>query len=89
MVYICVENFELKILSEIKLNKQIDDSFNIFIFLWKNSKNKLVWVYVNFSINKPKMAQFKKIKFLIILKLNFNGGQFYEKTLNFGYFKKL
>ena len=36
------------------------------------------------------MARFFKFKFLITLKLNFNGGQFYKKkTLNFGYFKKL
>ena len=53
------------------------------------NKNKLVRVLVNFSINKPKMVQFLKIKFQIILKLNFNGGQFYKKVLNFGYFKKL
>ena len=32
-----------------------------------------------FSINKQKMARFLKFKFLIILKLNFNGGQFYKK----------
>ena len=32
---------------------------------------------------------FSKIKFLLELKLNFNGGQFYNKILNFGYFKKL
>ena len=48
MVRNCVENFELKILNEFKLNK-------------------------------PKMVRFLKIKFLIILKLNFNGGQFYKK----------
>ena len=35
------------------------------------------------------MVRFLKFKFLItILKLNFNGGQFYKKILNFGYFKK-
>ena len=28
-------------------------------------------------------------KFLFTFKLNFNGGQFYRKTLNFDYFKKL
>ena len=33
----------------------------------------------NFSINKPKMVRFLKIKFLILLKLTFNGGQFYKK----------
>ena len=48
MVKNCVENFELKILSEFKLNK-------------------------------PKMVRFLKIKFLIILRLNFNRGQFYKK----------
>ena len=35
------------------------------------------------------MAWFLKFKFLFIFKLNFNGGQFYKKTLNFDYFKKL
>ena len=29
------------------------------------------------------MARFLKFKFLFIFKLNFNGGQFYKKTLNF------
>ena len=33
------------------------------------------------------MARFLKFKFLFIFKLNFNGGQFYKKTLNFDYFK--
>ena len=32
-----------------------------------------------FSINKPKMAWFLKFKFLILLKINLNGGQFYKK----------
>ena len=36
-------------------------------------------IQVNFSINTPKMVRFLKIKFLIILKSNFNGGQFYKK----------
>ena len=31
----------------------------------------------------------QKFMFLITLKLNFNGGQFYKKILNFDYFKKL
>ena len=30
-------------------------------------------------INKPKIVRFLKFKFLIIMKLNFNGGQFYKK----------
>ena len=51
--------------------------------------NKLVWDYVNFSINKLKIVWFKKIKFLTTLKLNFNGGQFYKKILNFGDNKNL
>ena len=34
------------------------------------------------------MAQCFKYKFLIILKLNLNEGQFYKKILNFGHFKK-
>ena len=38
---------------------------------------------------KPKMARFLKFKFLVILKLNFNGGQFKKYILNFGYFEKL
>ena len=29
-------------------------------------------------MNKPKMVRFLKFKFLIILKLNFNGGQFFK-----------
>ena len=29
------------------------------------------------------MVQFLKIKFLIILKLNFDGGQFYKKNIKF------
>ena len=32
-----------------------------------------------YQINKPKMVWFLKFKFLIIIKLNFNGGQFYKK----------
>ena len=35
------------------------------------------------------MARFLKFKFLIIFKLNFNGGQFYKKILKFDYFKKM
>ena len=35
------------------------------------------------------MAPFFKFKFLIILKLNYNRGQFYKNILNFAYFKKL
>ena len=35
------------------------------------------------------MARFLKVKFLIILKLNYNRGQFKKNILNFGYFKKL
>ena len=34
------------------------------------------------------MARFLKFKFLFIYKLNFNGGQFYKKTLNFDYSKR-
>ena len=40
-----------------------------------------------YQINKPKIVQFLKFKFLTIIKLNFNGGQFYKKILNFDYFK--
>ena len=42
-----------------------------------------------YQINKPKMVRFFKFKFLIIIKLNFNGDQFYKKILKFDYFKKL
>ena len=35
------------------------------------------------------MVQFLKFKFLNIIKLNFNGVQFYKKILNFNYFKKI
>ena len=34
------------------------------------------------------LSDFKLNKFLIILKLNYNRGQFYKNILNFGYFKK-
>ena len=39
--------------------------------------------------NKPKIVRFLKFKFLFTIKLNFNGGQFYKKILNYDYFKKL
>ena len=42
-----------------------------------------------YQINKPKNVQFLKFKFLTIIKLNFNAGQFYKKILNFDYFKKM
>ena len=42
-----------------------------------------------YQINKPKMVWFLKFKFLFIIKLNFNGDQFYKKILNFDYFKTL
>ena len=42
-----------------------------------------------FSINKPKMAWFLKFKFLILLKINFNGGQFYIKIKKFDFYKKM
>ena len=32
-------------------------------------------------MNKPKMVSFFKLQFLILLKLNFIGGQFYKKNL--------
>ena len=35
----------------------------------------------------PKMVSLKKIKFLNIIKLNNNWGQFYKNTLNYDYFK--
>ena len=54
----------------------------------KNIKltNKLFF-YAWADCNKSKMVQILKIKFPIILKLNNNGGQFYKKILNFGYFQ--
>ena len=42
-----------------------------------------------FQINKPKMVRFKKIKILIILKLNFKGGQFYEKNIKILFLQKI
>ena len=42
-----------------------------------------------YQINKPQIVRFFKFKYLIIIKLNFNEGQFYKKILNFDYFKKL
>ena len=41
-----------------------------------------------YQINKPKIVRFLKNKFLTVIKLNFNGGQFYKKILNFDYLKK-
>ena len=41
-----------------------------------------------YQINKPKNVKFLKFKFLTIIKLNSNGGQFYKKK-NFDYFKKM
>ena len=41
-----------------------------------NKKNGLVNTQI---IKKPKMVRLLKSKFLIALKLNFNGGQFYTK----------
>ena len=41
------------------------------------------------QINKPKIVRFLKFKFLIVIKLDFNKGQFYKKILNFDNFKKL
>ena len=42
-----------------------------------------------YQINKPKIVQFLKFKFLTIIKLNFNRGQFYKKKLNFDCIKKM
>ena len=45
-----------------------------------NSQNKNYnWFKNMYQINKPKMVRILKFKILIILKLNFNGGQFYKK----------
>ena len=35
-----------------------------------------------FYVNKPKMARFFKISNATCIKINLNGGQFYEKYLN-------
>ena len=42
--------------------------------LWKKEWQSL---YTN-NRNKPKVARFFEFKFLITLKIRFNGGQFYE-----------
>ena len=42
-----------------------------------------------YQINNQKIVRFLKFKFLTIIKLDFNWGQFYQKILNFDYFKKL
>ena len=42
-----------------------------------------------YQINKPKIVRFLKFKFLFMIKLNFNGGQFNKKILKSEYFKKL
>ena len=36
-----------------------------------------------YQINKAKIVQFLKFKFLTLIKLNFNGGQFYKKNIKF------
>ena len=41
------------------------------------------------QINKPKIVQFLKFKFLTTIKLNFNGGQFYKKNIKFWLFQKI
>ena len=41
-----------------------------------------------YQINKPKIVWFLWFKFLIIIKLNFNGDQFYKK-IKFWLFKKI
>ena len=42
-----------------------------------------------YQINKSKIVRFLKFKFLFMIKLNFNGGQFNKKILKSDYFKKL
>ena len=42
-----------------------------------------------YQINKPKIVQFLKFKFLIIIKWNFNGGQFNKKNIKFWLFQKI
>ena len=42
-----------------------------------------------YQINKPKIVRLLKFKFLNVIKLNFNGGQFKKKIINIDYFKKL
>ena len=41
-----------------------------------------------YQIKKPKNVQFLKFKFLTIIKLIFNRGQFYKKILKFDDFQK-
>ena len=48
----------------------------------ETSQNKVNYAKVEFLIDKPKMAQFLKFKFLIAFKLNFNMGQFFNKYQN-------
>ena len=40
----------------------------------ETSQNKVNYAKIIFLINKPKMARFLKLKFLIAFKLNFNEG---------------
>ena len=42
-----------------------------------------------YQINKTKIGRFLKFKFLIIIKLNFNRGQFYKKNIKFWLFLKI
>ena len=44
-----------------------------------------VEVEVTFLNNKPKMAQFSKLKLLFVLKLNKNGSQFRREISKFSY----
>ena len=44
---------------------------------------------IKFFKNKAKMARFLKFKFQTILKLNFNGGQFYKKYIKFWLLQKI
>ena len=63
-----------KISSEIKF--EIENVEYVRQKLWvENLESKIL---SDFKLDK--MVWFKKFKFLITLKLNFNGGQFYKKT---------
>ena len=51
----------------------------IDFYFCETIKKQVSMTLSKFLKNKPKMVRFLKFKFLIIIKLNFNGDQFYKK----------
>ena len=55
----------------------------------ETSQNKVNYAKVEFLIDKPKMAQFLKFKFLIAFKLNYNGGSFLKLNIKIWLFQEV